>query len=246
MKDTQAAVERVAGLAASQVARLAQANQAQEDTWKQIDESMRQYQQVFSQVEKNASALLTQIGQHLRDYTQTTQQGFETLVRLADEHFKAAVERLGASFRKAEIPQQGIEFLEDCVPKLAETACSPQFRKEINSIVVEGHTDSVGTDEYNLRLSQNRSPEVVFESLHALSDLQQNSETMSNLRLCFLDFLSANGRGKVEPIGDQTTEEGRARSRRVVFKIRVRSWEQRQQLREVLGPAAPTTSWSTE
>jgi outer membrane protein OmpA-like peptidoglycan-associated protein len=149
-------------------------------------------------------------------------------------------------FRKAEIPQQGIEFLEDFVPKLAETACSPQFRKEINSIVVEGHTDSVGTDEYNLRLSQNRSLEVVFESLHALSDLQQNSETMSNLRLCFLDFLSANGRGKVEPIGDQTTEEGRARSRRVVFKIRVRSWEQRQQLREVLGPAAPTTSWSTE
>jgi DNA anti-recombination protein RmuC len=105
----------VAGLAASQVARLAQANQAQEDTWKQIDESMRQYQQVFSQVEKNASALLTQIGQHLRDYTQTTQQGFETLVRLADEHFKAAVERLGSSVNELD------EYLQDLTGAFEKT-----------------------------------------------------------------------------------------------------------------------------
>lgn len=151
---------------------------------------------------------------------------------------------LGFSFGKDEIPLLGIQFLEGFVPRLAETACSHEFRDNINSIVVEGHTDSVGTDEYNIRLSQNRSLRVVFESLHVLG-AQQDSEMMSSLRSCFLDFLSASGRGKVEPIGDQTTEEGRARSRRVVFKIRVKSLEQRQ-LKEELQPATPHTVWSPE
>lgn len=147
-------------------------------------------------------------------------------------------------FGKEDIPQDGMQFLEGFIPKMAVTTCSPRFRKEINSIVVEGHTDSVGTDEYNIRLSQNRSLRVVFESLRVLST-QLDSETTANLRSCFLDFLSANGRGKVEPIGDQTTEEGRARSRRVVFKIRVRSLEQRQ-LRVELEPPTPVTAWSAE
>ena len=147
-------------------------------------------------------------------------------------------------FGKDDIPQGGLKFLEDFIPKMAETICSPRFRKEINSIVVEGHTDSVGPDEYNIRLSQNRSLRVVFESLQVLST-QLDDEATSNLRPCFLDFLSASGRGKVEPIGDQTTEEGRARSRRVVFKIRVRSLEQRQ-LRGELEPATPHTVWSIE
>src|SRR5213594_2322723 len=44
------------------------------------------------------------------------------------------------------IPQKGIEFLGDFTPKLAAIACSDRFRNEINSIVVEGYTDSSGTD----------------------------------------------------------------------------------------------------
>jgi hypothetical protein len=53
------------------------------------------------------------------------------------------------------------------------------------------------------------------------------------LRACFLTFLAASGRGSSEPFRDPTGKEDKARSRRVVFKIRVRSLEQRQ-LQEVL------------
>ena len=45
---------------------------------------------------------------------------------------------------------------------------------------------------------------------------------------CYLDKLSASGRGSSEPVLDANNEEDRARSRRVQFKIRVRSLEQRQ------------------
>jgi hypothetical protein len=46
-------------------------------------------------------------------------------------------------------------------------------------------------------------------------------------RRCFLDLISATGRGSVEPLLDEGGFENLARSRRVVFKIRVRSLEQK-------------------
>lgn len=119
------------------------------------------------------------------------------------------------------IPPGGIAFLRRFTPKLASTICSETFRDELSTIVIEGHTDSSGSDAINLPLSQARSLAVVQESLTVLSPEPA-------LRTCFLTFLSASGRGSSEPFRDAGGKEDRARSRRVVFKIRVRSLEQRQ------------------
>ena len=129
---------------------------------------------------------------------------------------------------KTDIPSGGVKFLADFSPRLAMTACNERYRKEISSIVVEGHTDSSGTDEHNLKLSQERSLAVVQRTLDVLAQDESGDRT------CFLDFLSANGRGSKEPILDAAGSEDKDRSRRVVFKIRVRSLEQRE-LRTVLG-----------
>jgi outer membrane protein OmpA-like peptidoglycan-associated protein len=137
------------------------------------------------------------------------------------------------ALNKADLPQGGLDFLKDFIPKLAVTTCSDEFKKEINAVVVEGHTDSSGTDEINLPLSQRRSMAVAQESLRILGSIEQKP---SGLRVCFLDFLSASGRGSVEPIFNQEGNEDRERSRRVVFKIRVRSLEQRQGMLEQIVP----------
>jgi outer membrane protein OmpA-like peptidoglycan-associated protein len=129
---------------------------------------------------------------------------------------------------RTDIPEGGVRFLSDFSPRLAKTACSERYRKEISSIVVEGHTDSSGTDEYNLQLSQERSMSVVQQTLKILGQGEPGDKA------CFLDFLSANGRGSKEPIRDADGNEDRDRSRRVVFKIRVRSLEQRE-FRTILG-----------
>ena len=104
---------------------------------------------------------------------------------------------------------------------LAFTVCSVDFRREISAIVIEGHTDSSGTDAINLPFSQARSMAVVRESLNVLSKVAPE-------RACFLTFLSASGRGSSEAILTALGNEDRDRSRRVEFKIRVRSLEQRQ------------------
>ena len=52
-------------------------------------------------------------------------------------------------------------------------------------------------------------------------------EQSSDLRGCFLKFLSASGRGSEELVLTNDGKEDPEKSRRVIFKIRVRSMEQR-------------------
>ena len=132
---------------------------------------------------------------------------------------------LNFAVNRADIPPAGVEFLNRITPKLADTLCSEEFRPEMSSMVVEGHTDSTGTDETNLPLSQARSMAVVGSSLQILKIAEANSISFN--RRCFLDLVSATGRGSVEPLIDEGGGENLARSRRVVFKIRVRSLEQK-------------------
>jgi hypothetical protein len=94
MRDATTSLDRAAGLAALQAERFAEAAQRQQDGQRQMVESMRQYQQVFGQMHTTASDLLTQMGQHLRHYTDTTRQGFTSLIQTVDEHFASASRRL--------------------------------------------------------------------------------------------------------------------------------------------------------
>jgi outer membrane protein OmpA-like peptidoglycan-associated protein len=132
---------------------------------------------------------------------------------------------------KADLSPRGEVFLRSFIPRLSGILCSPRFAKEINSIVVEGHTDSSGTAEHNWDLAQKRSMSVVRASLNTLG-----VEGTAEDRSAFLRLLSASGRGSAETIMGPTGQENAPLSRRVVFKIRVRALEQKE-LIETLGPA---------
>jgi len=73
-----------------------------------------------------------------------------------------------------------------------------------SDVLIVGHTDSVGTDAYNLDLSQRRA-------LAASAYLQSLAVPASRLRTA--------GKGKTEPIQPNDTEEGRAKNRRVEIAI---------------------------
>lgn len=129
---------------------------------------------------------------------------------------------LAFQFDKADIPQGGLSFLRSFIPRLSAILCSERFSKEISSVVVEGHTDSSGLPRHNCELSQRRSMSVVKTSLDIL-----DGDGMVKERERFLKLLSATGRGSAEPLTGLNGEEDMTLSRRVVFKIRVRSIEQR-------------------
>lgn len=128
---------------------------------------------------------------------------------------------------KSLIPAGGKIFLREFIPKLSKIARLDKYKNEISSIVVEGHTDSVGTDQHNLELSQKRAMAVVSESLNALEEKSKSEQGGIDERGQFLQLLSASGRGSAELVKGETGEENRPLSRRVVFKIRMRSIEQK-------------------
>jgi chemotaxis protein MotB len=122
---------------------------------------------------------------------------------------------------RADISSAGDAFLRVFIPKLSAVVCSPKFSREVNSIVVEGHTDSSGTARHNWDLSQKRSMSVVRASLNILDDGGMREE-----KAAFLQLLSATGRGSAELVKDAKGEENSRMSRRVIFKLRFRSIEQ--------------------
>lgn len=95
----------------------------------------------------------------------------------------------------------------------------PESKTELNKLVdllkknpgikmeIGGHTDNVGNDADNLKLSENRSKSVV-------QYLVENGIETSRL--------SAKGYGETMPIADNNTDTGRAQNRRTEFKITAR------------------------
>jgi flagellar motor protein MotB len=119
---------------------------------------------------------------------------------------------------QSNLKPEGEDFLRTRIPKLAEVICGAEYRDSVESVVVEGHTDafpyrghsSEESQNLNLKLSQDRSMQVVKSALSFLDD-------SPNERGCLLEKLSASGRGEQDL--ESTAEE----SRRVIFKIRVRA-----------------------
>jgi outer membrane protein OmpA-like peptidoglycan-associated protein len=71
-------------------------------------------------------------------------------------------------------------------------------------IEIAAHTDDVGSDEFNYKLSEKRAQEIVKYLV--------NKKINPNRLL-------AKGYGKSKPVIEDTTEEARARNRRVELKI---------------------------
>ncbi len=124
---------------------------------------------------------------------------------------------------EAGLTSAGKSFVNGFFKTFSEKVCDQSLKNKIDSIVIEGHTDTTGekTPEgvrQNIFLSQKRAYSVLEE---ALKTVQADPQTYE----CLLKLTSANGRGSRSPIlvNQQYDPD---KSRRVEIKIRVRSSEQ--------------------
>jgi outer membrane protein OmpA-like peptidoglycan-associated protein len=93
-------------------------------------------------------------------------------------------------------------------PKMAvvlDSFCNSMKGKLIDSLVVEGHTDSTGTIAANRQLSLNRA----------------SSET-NYLQQFFHTVIQTRGWASERPVGDNRTREGRRKNRRVEIYLYIR------------------------
>ena len=118
--------------------------------------------------------------------------------------------RRGATPVRRKIVLRGVHFdfdksniRSDARPILDEAIHILKDEPEIR-VSVEGHTDSMGTEAYNQRLSERRARSVVDYLV---------AGGISRSRLDPVGF------GESDPVASNATEEGRAQNRRVELKV---------------------------
>lgn len=95
-------------------------------------------------------------------------------------------------FDKSGLSNDGKAALDAAAGKLTDGKCAAK------SVTVTGHTDSVGSDSYNQKLSEKRATTV---------KAYLEGKGVKNV--------SAVGKGESAPVADNKTKDGRAKNRRV-------------------------------
>ncbi|HCZ34869.1 MAG TPA: hypothetical protein DHV26_02975 [Cytophagales bacterium] len=99
-------------------------------------------------------------------------------------------------FNSADLDEEAEDFLKN----LAHTL----LQNELLNLIIEGHTDNIGSDKFNLRLSQRRADAVK----HQLIKSGINP-----------DRIKSEGKGMREPLNENLTDAQRADNRRVVLTL---------------------------
>lgn len=123
----------------------------------------------------------------------------------------------------------GKRMINQFLPVYLNVLLSDEYRDNVSEIIIEGHTDSVGSYMSNLELSQNRALAVAS---YVLSDgyTAISPETKDYLR----KIVTANGRSYSNLIYDENGEEDADKSRRVEFKFRLQDEQMIEQMVELL------------
>lgn len=90
--------------------------------------------------------------------------------------------------------------------ELADFASYMRQQQSFTVVEIAGHTDSIGTDEYNQKLSERRAM--------AVRDYMVNELGMDD------KLFSAVGYGESKPIASNDTEAGRAENRRILAELK--------------------------
>jgi outer membrane protein OmpA-like peptidoglycan-associated protein len=130
------------------------------------------------------------LAEHIEDI------GAEVTYRLnrIEKEKKIVLHNLFFATNKTVILPQSEPAMQDLYEMLA---AHPEYR-----ILVIGHTDNVGTDRFNQRLSEGRANSVRNDLIQRGIDPER---------------IEAEGRGESQPITTNDTDEGRAQNRRVEF-----------------------------
>ena len=135
------------------------------------------------------------------DAASAEQKAREALADIEKKIARGDLPKIQFDFDKAEITPESYPTLNLIVSVLS--------RSERLKLFVLAHTDSVGTEDYNLDLSERRARAVK-------EFLVKKGLPPPTIRY--------RGYGFAHPLADNSTEEGRAKNRRVEFRVTTRDW----------------------
>ncbi len=128
----------------------------------------------------------------------------------------------------SEIMADGQAFLRRFIPVYLEVLLRDEYRDYLGQIVIEGHTDDVGTYENNMKLSQERAYGVLMYVLKMYPEGSQDRELLQKL-------LTSTGRSESDLIyypGTNVVDQDA--SRRVEFKFSLKDAEMIEEMNRLL------------
>ena len=128
----------------------------------------------------------------------------------------------------SDIMTDGQYLLNRFIPVYLEVLLRPEYSDYLGQIVIEGHTDDVGTWENNMKLSQERAYEVMMYVLEMYRQGSPERELLQKL-------LTATGRSETDLVYyPGTTVVDQDSSRRVEFKFSLKDAEMIEEMNRLL------------
>jgi len=172
--------------------------QAVEETQTEIRDLAQELGLAIEGLEENTADL----EQQNEELTRIARDNTQMLVQMGQLRFQKTLSEAEANFRSdsADLSDGARQELD----KLAELLIS---QNRLAHIEIQGHTDSRGSLEYNMKLGQQRA-ESVRDYLYKTHDIP-------------LHLMNVISYGPDDPIADNGTRDGRTQNRRVVLVIRM-------------------------
>ena len=119
------------------------------------------------------------------------------------------------------LKEEGKEYLKRVIE-------NEKFKNRLDQIIIEGHSDDMGSYIYNMDLSQKRATEVL-KYIYTTMDNFSNSERQELEK-----YITANGKSKTDLIYKENGEVDRAKSRRVEIKFKLKDEEALDKIKKTL------------
>ncbi len=128
---------------------------------------------------------------------------------------------------KSEIKEEGKALLDRFIPVYLNVLLSGEYSDYLGEIIIEGHTDSTGTYDNNLKLSQQRALQVALYVLN-MPGLSTRQRTLLQ------QILTATGKSWADLVYDENGREDPEASRRVEFKFSLRDEDMIEEMQRIL------------
>ncbi|GAB3479754.1 OmpA family protein [Marinomonas epiphytica] len=152
----------------------------------------------------------------------------------------AAIDNNGCPAQSNKLFSVKLNVLFDSGKAVVKPAFYPELKEladflrsnRLASVVIEGHTDDVGSDQLNKTLSQQRAT--------AIADVLIDNYRIRQSRV------KGIGYGETRPIDDNNTEQGRQNNRRVVAEVFARQTQQKERWTIYSVDKANTSAFNTK
>lgn len=194
--------------------------------WKSYSDMMAGLLLMFILIMTIALATVSEQAERLREHEEKYTKIIEKIDKELKQEFPDIKTENGVmKFEQEEIVfeegesvllDQSKRFLSDFFPRYLAIVLKEENRPYIESIIIEGHTNTNGTYMENLKLSQDRALAVANYCINDNSSVVASSE-LTELR----KLITANGRSFSELIYTEDGKEDKYKSRRVEIKVKL-------------------------